>query len=87
MGPGDTPRRLEEKLRGFPEAGRGDLIRYFTLTAANEALVWKLRGQGNVLRLRGAAVHAAVGWGTCPDEVSRARRFGVDQGCDRWIAA
>jgi len=43
------------QLRGFPEAGRGGLIRYFTLTAADEAFVRKSRGQGNVL---GAAVQS-----------------------------
>jgi hypothetical protein len=41
------------QLRGFPEAGRGDLIRYVTLTTAEETFVRKFRGQGNVL---GAAV-------------------------------
>jgi Domain of unknown function (DUF4158) len=41
------------QLRGFPEAGRGDLIRYFTLTAAEETFVRKFRGPGSVL---GAAI-------------------------------
>ena len=41
------------QLRGFPEAARAELIRYFTLTAADEAFVRRFRGRDNVL---GAAV-------------------------------
>ena len=33
------------QLRGFPEIGRGDLIRYFTLAPADEAFVGKFRGR------------------------------------------
>lgn len=42
-----------EQLRGFPEINRAELIRYFTLTPADEMFVRKFRGPGNVL---GAAV-------------------------------
>ena len=51
------------QLRGFPEAARAELIRYFTLTAADEAFVRRFRGRDNVL---GAAVQRARcrGWGT-----------------------
>jgi hypothetical protein len=59
------------QLRGFPEVGRGDLIRYFTLTAAEQTFVRKSRGQGNVL---GAAVQlCTLPWlGFVPDEVASA---------------
>ena len=59
------------KLRGFPEIGRSELIRYFTLTPADEAFVRKFRGQGNVL---GAAVQlCTLSWlGFVPHEVAAA---------------
>ncbi|MGH3259306.1 MAG: Tn3 family transposase, partial [Streptosporangiaceae bacterium] len=58
-------------LRGFPEAGRAELIRYFTLAAADEAFVRKFRGQGNVL---GAAVQlCTLPWlGFVPDDLTAA---------------
>lgn len=46
-----------QRLRGFPEIGRAELIRYFTLAAADEMFVRKFRGQGNVL---GAAVQLST---------------------------
>jgi hypothetical protein len=60
-----------EQLRGFPEINRAELIRYFTLTPADETFVRKFRGQGNVL---GAAVQlCTLPWlGFVPDEVSSA---------------
>ena len=59
------------QLRGFPEITRAELIRYFTLTDADEAFVRKFRGQGNTL---GAAVQlCALPWlGFVPDEVRSA---------------
>src|SRR2546423_5154709 len=59
------------RLRGFPEAGRAELIRYFTLAAADEAFVRKFRGQGNVL---GAAVQlCTLPWlGFVPDDIAAA---------------
>jgi Domain of unknown function (DUF4158) len=59
------------RLRGFPEAGRAELIRYFTLAAVDEAFVRKFRGQGNVL---GAAVQlCTLPWlGFVPDDVAAA---------------
>ena len=59
------------QLRGFPEIGRGDLIRYFTLAPADEAFVGKFRGRSNVL---GAAVQLCMlPWlGFVPDEVAAA---------------
>ena len=59
------------QLRGFPEIGRSDLIRYFTLAPADEAFVRKFRGRSNVL---GAAVQlCTLPWlGFVPDEVAAA---------------
>ena len=59
------------QLRGFPEIGRGDLIRYFTLAPADEAFVGKFRGRSNVL---GAAVQLCMlPWpGLVSDEVAAA---------------
>src|SRR6266567_5314975 len=59
------------QLRGFPEIGRSEPIRYFTLTPADEAFVRKFRGRGNVLE---AAVQlCALPWlGFVPDEVAAA---------------
>nr|WP_232433866.1 DUF4158 domain-containing protein [Salinispora arenicola] len=45
------------QLRGFPEIGRTDLIRHFTLTSADEAFLRRFRTGRNVL---GAAVHAVL---------------------------
>ena len=38
-----------KQLRRFPEVDRAELIRYFTLTLADEAFVRQFRGLGNVL--------------------------------------
>ena len=59
------------QLRGFPEIGRVELIRHFTLTGADEAFVRKFRGARNVL---GAAVQlCTLPWlGFVPDEVTAA---------------
>ena len=53
------------QLRAFPEIGRVELIRHFTLTDADMAFVQKFRTGRNVL---GAAVQlcALPCWGTCP---------------------
>ncbi|MGH3192070.1 MAG: DUF4158 domain-containing protein [Streptosporangiaceae bacterium] len=59
------------QLRGFPEPARAELIRYFTLTAADEAFVRKFRGRENVL---GVAVQlCTLPWlGFVPDDVPAA---------------
>jgi hypothetical protein len=59
------------QLRSFPEVSRAELIRYFTLTPADEAFVRKFRGRGNVL---GAAVQlCTLPWlGFVPDDVAAA---------------
>ncbi len=57
------------RLRGFPELGRAELIRHFTLTGADEAFLRKFRTGRNVL---GAAVQlCTLPWlGFVPDDVS-----------------
>ena len=59
------------QLRGFPEPARAELIRYFTLTPADEAFVRKFRGQDNVM---GVAVQlCTLPWlGFVPDNVPAA---------------
>jgi len=59
------------RLRGFPEINRAELIRYFTLTGADEAFVRQFRTGRNVL---GVAVQlCSLPWlGFVPDEVSLA---------------
>jgi hypothetical protein len=59
------------RLRGFPELGRAELIRHFTLTGADEAFLRKFRTGRNVL---GVAVQlCTLPWlGFVPDDVSAA---------------
>jgi hypothetical protein len=70
------------QLRGFPEITWAELIRYFTLTDADEAFVRKFRGQGNTL---GAAVQlCALPWlGFVPDEVRSAPAAAVARLAER----
>ena len=70
------------QLRGFPEAARAELIRYFTLTPADEAFVRKFRGRDNVL---GAAVQlCTLPWlGYVPDDVAAAPAAVVARLSDR----
>ncbi|MGW3111151.1 DUF4158 domain-containing protein [Streptomyces sp. NPDC001091] len=60
-----------EGLRSFPAIGKDELIRYFTLTPADEAFLRKFRRAQNVL---GAAVQlSALPWlGFVPDNVPAA---------------
>ena len=71
-----------EQLRWFPEINRAELIRYFTLTPADEMFVRKFRGPGNVL---GAAVQlCTLSWlGFMPNEVGRAPAAAVTRLADR----
>ena len=57
------------QLHRFPEPSQAELIRYFTLTSADEAFVRKFRGQDNVL---GSAVQlCTLPWlGFVPDDVA-----------------
>ena len=59
------------QLRGFPEPGRADLIRFFTLAAADVAFLRKFRGPDKVL---GAVVQlCTLPWlGFVPDDVTAA---------------
>ena len=59
------------RLRGFPEITRAELIRYFTVTRADEAFLRKFHTRANVL---GASVQlATLPWlGFVPDEVTSA---------------
>jgi Domain of unknown function (DUF4158) len=59
------------RLRGFPEITRAELIRYFTLTRADEAFLRKFHRRDNVL---GAGVQlVSLPWlGFVPDEVASA---------------
>ena len=59
------------RLRGFPEISREELIRFFTLSAADEAFVRSMRRPATVL---GVAVQlCALPWlGFVPDEVGAA---------------
>ena len=59
------------RLRGFPEISREELIRFFTLSAADEAFVRSMRRPSTVL---GVAVQlCALPWlGFVPDEVGAA---------------
>jgi hypothetical protein len=70
------------RLRGFPEITRAELIRYFTLTSAEEEFLRNFLGRRNVL---GASVQFCVlPWlGFVPDEVSAAPDAVVDRLADR----
>jgi hypothetical protein len=59
------------QLRGFPEIGRAELIRFFMLTPADEEFVRRFRDKRNVL---GAAVQlCSLPWlGFVPDDVPAA---------------
>ncbi|MGI8446049.1 MAG: DUF4158 domain-containing protein [Streptosporangiaceae bacterium] len=79
-----------ERLRTFPDIGRDDLIRYFTLTPADVAFLDPGRGRGPADRLGLAVVLATLPWlGFVPDEVRAAppaaaarlaERLGLDPG-------
>ncbi|WP_432584436.1 DUF4158 domain-containing protein [Streptomyces sp. HD1123-B1] len=45
------------RLRGFPEIDRAELIRYFTLTGADEAFVRQFRTGRNASTSKIAALH------------------------------
>jgi TnpA family transposase len=70
------------RLRGFPEITRAELVRYFTLTSADEAFMRKFHGRGNVL---GASVQlCALPWlGFVPDDVTAAPAPAVARLADR----
>ncbi len=58
-----------EQLRSFPDIGRDDLIRYFTLTQADVAFVDPGRGRGPADRFGLAVQLCTLPWlGFVPDE-------------------
>ncbi|MGH3718586.1 MAG: DUF4158 domain-containing protein [Pseudonocardiaceae bacterium] len=62
-----------QPLRSFLDIGRDDLIRFFTLTAADVAFVDPGRGRGPADRLGLAVALATLSWlGFVPDEVGTA---------------
>src|SRR5712691_395701 len=61
------------QLRSFPDIGKDDLIRYFTLAPADIAFVDPGRGRGPADRLGLAVQLATLPWlGFVPDEVTAA---------------
>ncbi|MEV4362944.1 DUF4158 domain-containing protein [Nonomuraea sp. NPDC004186] len=57
-------------MRSYPDIGRDDLIRYFTLTPADVAFIDPGRGRGPTDRLGFAVQLATLPWlGFVPDEV------------------
>nr|WP_232344513.1 DUF4158 domain-containing protein [Actinoplanes awajinensis] len=71
------------RLRGFPEINRAELVRYFTLTDADEAFVRQFRTGRNVL---GVAVQlCTLPWlGFVPDEVIGGA--GRNSSGSRWVS-
>ena len=62
-----------EQLRSFPDVGRDDLIRYFTLTRADVGFVDPGRGRGPADRLGLAVQLCTLPWlGFVPDDVASA---------------
>ncbi|MGH3221055.1 MAG: DUF4158 domain-containing protein [Streptosporangiaceae bacterium] len=73
MPAGQFPDDQLERLRTFPDIGRDDLIRYFTLTPADVAFLDPGRGRGPADRLGVAVALATLPWlGFVPDEVRAA---------------
>jgi hypothetical protein len=73
-----------EQLRSFPDIGRDDLIRYFTLTQADMAFVDPGRGRGPADRLGLAVQLCTLPWlGFVPDEVGSAPPVAVARLAER----
>ncbi|MET8335919.1 DUF4158 domain-containing protein [Streptosporangium canum] len=73
-----------ERLRSYPDIGRDDLIRYFTLTPADVAFVDPGRGRGPADRLGLAVQLATLPWlGFVPDQVSAAPPVAVARPAER----
>lgn len=51
---------------GFPELGRAELVRHFTLNGADEAFLRKFRTGRNVLGVAVQMCAPCPGWGSCP---------------------
>ena len=62
-----------ESLRRFPEIGREELFRFFTLTPADSAFIDPGRGRGPADRLGLAVAVCTLPWlGFVPDDVASA---------------
>jgi hypothetical protein len=73
-----------DQLRSFPDIGRDDLIRYFTLTQADVAFVDPGRGRGPADRLGLAVQLCTLPWlGFVPDEVNSAPPVAVARLAER----
>ncbi|MFC4899487.1 Tn3 family transposase [Streptosporangium amethystogenes subsp. fukuiense] len=73
-----------EQLRSFPDIGRDDLIRFFTLTPADVAFVDPGHGRGATDRLGLAVQLCTLPWlGFVPDEVSSAPPVAVARLAER----
>jgi TnpA family transposase len=73
-----------ERLRGFPEIGRDELFRFFTLTPADVAFVDPGRGRGPADRLGLAVALSTLPWlGFVPDTVSAAPPMAVARLADQ----
>ncbi|ORI21256.1 hypothetical protein BJI47_17720 [Rhodococcus sp. 1168] len=67
-----------QSLRRFPEIGRQELVRFFTLTPADVAFVDPGRGRGAADRLGLAGTLCTLPWlGFVPDAVTAAPRAAV----------
>jgi hypothetical protein len=80
-----------ERLRSFPEINREELIRFFTLTAADVEFVDPGRGRGPGDRLGLAVQLCTLPWlGFVPDDVASAhppRSLAWRSGCrSRWMS-
>jgi hypothetical protein len=73
-----------ERLRGFPEIGRDELFRFFTLTPADVAFVDPGRGRGPADRIGLAVAVCSLPWlGFVPDKVSAAPPVAVARLAER----
>ena len=73
-----------DQLRSFPDIGKDDLIRYFTLTGADVAFVDPGRGRGPGDRLGLAVQLCTLPWlGFVPDEVTAAPPVAVTRLAER----
>ena len=73
-----------ERLRGFPEIGREELFRFFTLAPADVAFVDPGRGRGPADRLGLAVALCTLAWlGFVPDDVAVAPPMAVARLADQ----
>jgi hypothetical protein len=81
-----TDEELESLLR-FPEIGRDELARFFTLAPSDVAFINPGRGRGPADRLGLAVALCTLPWlGFVPDEVASAPRAAVIRLAEQWRA-